>query len=386
MYFQTMNAIRTLSALIFFTAITSADAQENPQSTSAAVPAQSEMQKWIATLDAQWQAVFARDVTAPTEAEKVKLWEQYLAAVEAAITKATGAADLDTAVAWRKERDRFSSAKDVPTEDEAGIFPALKPFRASWRAQNAKIQKDRGERAKAVHARYDQVLGAAQAQLTQAQRLDDALLVKAKRAEVAAAWLGPVPPGTSGAVAVSVPPTVAKTVAPVTKPPTVPIPVGARFAENVRIHASGNNGCIIAINGKEIGKVGRDKPGTFSHRLRDGDIIAVKLTDRFDINSFWLSCIASSGEFLFETSEQWTSYLPGDAAKWWNIKSAKEQKPAQFAPDRQEYVDLVKKSAAQTPLYTNAQPIRSVLDPGSRTAWLFYVVTKADLVLKPPAK
>lgn len=347
---------------------------------------QGEMQKWLATLDAQWQAVFTREVTAPMEAEQGKLWQQYLAAVEAAITKATGAGDLDTAVAWRKERDRFSSAKDVPAADEAGISAALKQLRAGWRAQDAKTQKDRGEHAKAMHARYDQVLAQAQTQLTQAQRLDDALLVKAKRAEVAVAWLSAVPPGTSAAGAVGVPPVTPKTVAPVTKSATAAMPLGAKLAENMRIHASGNNGCIITINGKEIGKVGRDKPGTFTHRLHEGDVIAVKLTDRFDINSFWMSSIANSGEFLFETSEQWTCYLPGDAAKWWNIKNTKEQKPAQFATDRQQYVDTVKKSAAQTPLYASAQPIRSILDPGERTAWLYYVVTKADLMLKPDRK
>ena len=49
-------------------------------------------------------------------------------------------------------------------------------------------------------------------------------------------------------------------------------------------------------------------------------------------------------------------------------------------------MDTVKKSAAETPLYNGAQPIRSVLDPGARTAWLYYVVTKADLVLKPERK
>ncbi len=352
---------------------------------AAPAPEQSEMQKWIAALDAQWQAVFAREVTAPMEAERVKLWEQYLVGIEAAITKATGAADLDTALAWRKERDRFSAAKDVPSEDEAGILPAIKQLRAGWRAQNLKILAERAEHAKAVQIRYDQVLAQAQAQLTQHQRLDDAVMVKAKREQVAAAWLPPVPPGTS---LVGIPPVAPKTVVPVpvTKPSTGSVPVGAKLAENTHIHASGNNGCIITINGKEIVTVKRDKPGSFSHRLHDGDIIAVKLTDRFDINCFWLSCFAPDGEFLFETSEQWTCYIPADLKKWWNIKSVKDQKPAQFAPDRQEYVDTVKKSASQTPFYNGAQPIRSILDPGTRTAWLYYMVTKTDLVLKPQRK
>ena len=71
------------------------------------------MQKWFGALDAQWQPVFAREVTAPMESEQVKLWQQYLAAVEAAIVKATGAGDLDVAVAWRNERDRVGNCGNL---------------------------------------------------------------------------------------------------------------------------------------------------------------------------------------------------------------------------------------------------------------------------------
>ena len=372
-----------VAALLLILATAAPGQNADPLGNSAAAP-QNEMQKWFATLDAQWQPAFAREVSAPLEAEQVKLWQQYLAAVEAAIVKATGAGDLDLAVAWRNERERFTAAKDVPAEDEAGIPAALRQLRTGWRAQNAKIQKDRADHAKAVLARYDQVLAQAQTQLTQRQRIDDALRVKTKREEIAAAWLSGLP---------AAPPTrpaeVQKPAAPATKVASASVPFGVRLAENMHIHASGNNGCIITINGKEIGKVMRDKPSSFAHRLHDGDVIAVKLTDRFDINCFWMSCIATTSatrEFLFETSEQWTCFLPGDEAKWWNIKNTNDQKPVQFAPDRQQYVDTVKRSAGQTPLYNGAQPIRSMLNDGSRTAYMFYVVTKADLVPKQDRK
>jgi hypothetical protein len=344
----------------------------DPLATPAAT-VQNEMQKWIAATDTQWQALFARDVTAPFEAEQAKLWQQYLTGIESGINSATAAGNLDLAVIWRNEREHVARAKAVEDVDEPGFPAALKQLRARWRTQIAKINKDRADRAKALHARYDQVLAQAQTQLTQRQRIDDALLVKAKREEIAAAWLGSARAAE-----------VRKPAASVTK--IASVPPGSRLAENMHIHASGNNGCIITINGKEIGKVMRDKPGVFSHRLHDGDVIAVKLADRFDINSFWLSCIASTGEFLFETSEQWTCYLPGDDAKWWNIKNTKKQQPARFAPDKQQYVDLVKKSAEQTPLYDGAQPIRSDLSDGSRITWVYYVVTKADLVPKKDRK
>ena len=160
------------------------------------------------------------------------------------------------------------------------------------------------------------------------------------------------------------------------------MPIGMRLAESMTVYSSGSNHCILHINGKLVTEAMRDKPSVTKHRLKEGDVIAVHNKDRYDINSFWLSCIASTGEFLFETSEQWTGYLPADTTKWWNIKDAKEQKPARFTTDRQQYVDLVKKSAAGTPLYNGAQPIRSEVSDGSRSAWLYYVVTKTDLVPK----
>jgi hypothetical protein len=375
-----MKTHHSMVAALLLIFATCADAQNaDPLASPAATP-QNEMQKWIATTDAQWQAVFAREVTAPFEAEEAKLWQQYLAGIESGISKATAAGNLELAVAWRNEREHVASAKAVAGQDEPGIPAVLKQLRTGWHTQIAKIKKDREDRAKALHARYDQVLAQAQTQLTQRQRIDDALLVKAKREETAAAWLGAAQPGN--------PPTrpaeVQRPATPVTK--VAAVPLGARLAEKMNIHASGNNGCIITINGKQIGKVMRDKPGTFAVRLHEGDVIAVKLTDRFDINSFWMSCIASTGEFLFETSEQWSCYLPGDDAKWWDIKNVKKQQPARFAPEKQEYVDLVKTSAAQTPLYAGAQPIRSDLNDGSRITWIYYVVTKADLVLKQDRK
>lgn len=158
------------------------------------------MQKWIEATDTQWQAAFQRDVTDVHEAEAKKLMLQYLTSLEDAITKASKASDLDGAVALRSEQKRFGDTQLFPEQDEAGDPAAVKQARAAIRAQLAKLKAESAVRTKALHAKYDQVLAQAQAQLTQAQRLDDALLVKAKRDEVAAAWISPsgaAPPATT---------------------------------------------------------------------------------------------------------------------------------------------------------------------------------------------
>ena len=156
----------------------------------AVAPAQSEMQKWIDTTDGQWQAAFTTGITEVRETELKKVKLQYLNTLETAVAKVSGAGDLDGAVALRAEQKRFSETEFFPAQDEAGDAVAVKQIRVAIRAQLAQVEKDTGARTKALLAKYDQLLAQAQAQLTQAQRLDEALLVKAKRAEVAAAWLG----------------------------------------------------------------------------------------------------------------------------------------------------------------------------------------------------
>ena len=178
-------------------------AGQNPAPPDPSAPAaQTAMQKWLADLDATWQAVFKRDVNDPFTAENDKLRGQYLAAIEAGVSKASGAGDLNAAIAWRTEQKRFAEANAIPAQDDAADLPPVKQLRAAWRSQLVRMEKDRAARAKALQAKYDQALAQAQTQLTKANRLDDALLVKSKRDEVAAAWLAGIaaapPPVATG--------------------------------------------------------------------------------------------------------------------------------------------------------------------------------------------
>lgn len=164
------------------------------QDTAAPAPAESaqtEMQKWIATTDEQWQAVLKRDVTGVQATELEKLKQQYVAALEAAVTKASAAGDLDGVVALRNEEKRFAGTNLFPEQDEVTDAATVKQIRAAVRAQIAKLEKDNTARTKALHVKYDAFLSDAQARLTKVQRIEDALLVKAKREEVAAAWSTP---------------------------------------------------------------------------------------------------------------------------------------------------------------------------------------------------
>ena len=231
----TVALARGIAVVLFVLhAIVQAQDAPPPAPAPADAPAQTEMQKWIATTDAQWQAAHQRDVTEVHESELNKVKLQYLTMLEDAIRKASGASDLDGAVALRNEQKRFADASLLPG---ANPFPAqvnaadaasVKQLRVAIRTPLAKLEKDDSTRAKALHAKYDQVLAQAQGQLTQRQRFDDALLVKAKRDEVSAAWLTPGLAAVAEAPAPAVPPTASETPKPAA--PVAKVPFGTKAA------------------------------------------------------------------------------------------------------------------------------------------------------------
>ena len=133
-----MNTPRTLILALFATCI--AGAQENPApappaTDAPAAPAQTEIQKWIATTDAQWQAAYKREVSEVHEAEVRKLMLQFLTSIEAAITKASGAGDLDGSVALRNEQKRFGDTNVFLEQDDPGDHASVKQLRAAVRIQ-----------------------------------------------------------------------------------------------------------------------------------------------------------------------------------------------------------------------------------------------------------
>jgi len=187
----------SLSKVAFFAvaiATCTAPAQDSAPAGSAgreavATPSpQAEMKRWLEDLDEQWRAIRTKEVTAPYDLEVGKTRQRYLASVETGLAKATSAGDLEAVLVWRKERDQFSTAKDIVTEGEQNVPAAIKQLRLAWKAEIDRLIKDRDEKTKGVLARYDAALAKAQALLTQRTRIDDALLVKNRREQIATTW------------------------------------------------------------------------------------------------------------------------------------------------------------------------------------------------------
>ncbi len=315
---------------------------------------------------------------APLLAGLQRLNDSYRLTLETAMKKAVAQGELDETLAYQTESKRFLAENNVPAQDELGLHAGVVKLRAFWRAEAARLTKIRSTALAPLDASYLASLRALEKELTRGLKLDEAQVVRARinafSAEAAAA--SPEPAPAPSAVAPAVAPAAVKT--------GMTIAPFARPVDKADIYASGNNGLSVYLNNKEIlPRVTRDTASKARITLKEGDVIAVVSHDRFDLNSIWISCLAPTGEFLFDTSPAWKSYLPAAADKWWDTGKAKEQQPVEEAPDSQEYVDKIKKAAALTPAYHGGLPIRSTLkDDTGRANYVMYTVTKADLLPK----
>ena len=348
------NGLVPLCALLVIGPALAAD--QDPQPPAPSIPELARLEELFAKEESA-----KVDVAYSTEIQKAN--KAYRSALDAALKRYAGAGQLDEAVVVREELKRFSDTETVPDADDPQTNREVVRLRKAWRMEVSRLQKQRNIGMKPVIEAHLGRLRQLELDLTRALKLEEAKVVKARREIVATS-------ATASGALLAAASTPAENL------------LSLRPAQNMDLYASGNNGCIIRITGKEVVTAKRDKASQVRVGLREGDVIAVRLSDRFDINSFWMSCLSDTGQFLFETSERWLSYIPADTEKWWIIKDAKKQKPAQFASDKREYVSLVKKSAATTPHYNHTQPICSVLSDGTRIAYLYYVVTKNDLMPK----
>ncbi len=162
--------------------------EPEPPKPAAATPAPVlDTTKWLATTDTQWQATYQRDVAGPFEKATADLKKQYLATLDSRAA-AFPPSRANDAKPFQEERQKEGV---VPESDEDGLLPAVKKLREGFRAQFAYLDKERFDRAKALHAKYDALLAKNEAALTQRQRSEEAAEIKAKREQIAAAWLKP---------------------------------------------------------------------------------------------------------------------------------------------------------------------------------------------------
>lgn len=342
------------------------------QRKSAATPPPTETARVahpeLMRLEAFFEKELRDKVEDPYRAAGQKLTEVYRAAVDAAFKKATAAGLLDETLALQNEAKRFAEKSSVPETDDAGTNVEVVRLRAYWRTETERLANQRTAALRPVVEAHRGRLQLLERELTRALKLDDAVAVRSRRDSLAEPASAPL---------VTAPKTV-----PATPPPALVATTTAASSSRADLYASGCNHCVVYLDGKPVMTASRDGAEMKRVTLRAGDVIAVKLPDRSADNSFWLVAHSTKGEFLFETSEKWMSYLPADPEKWWEVKDLKLQKPSEPAPDNQEYLYMIKKAAAGTPHYRGTQPIHTSVTAGAYMAYLYYVVTKENLVSK----
>jgi hypothetical protein len=173
------------AALLGIVLVSSGFAQEQAPPPSAP----SATAQWLAEQEPLWQAAFQREVQAPFDKGLAELNQQYLAKVDKQFEKAASDGKLDDAVIWRTERDRAAAANTWPPPSDADVPALIQPMRAAWRKSLAALEAERLGRANKILARYDAILAQNLDALTRRKRIDEALVIRAKREALKAAWL-----------------------------------------------------------------------------------------------------------------------------------------------------------------------------------------------------
>ncbi|MBE2285193.1 MAG: SUMF1/EgtB/PvdO family nonheme iron enzyme [Prosthecobacter sp.] len=173
-----------------------------PAPASSAVPSSpslpisssppSALDQRLAGLDASFQAAVERDANTAFKASIAALDKLYLTALDRALATASKGGKLEEALALREEKQRIEKGEGVPSEvDESTQVPGkvpdtLKTLRKTYRSTSAQHEATKAKAMQPLYDKYDQALAAVQTELTQAQKLDDALRVKTVREQIAA--------------------------------------------------------------------------------------------------------------------------------------------------------------------------------------------------------
>ncbi len=165
-----------------------------PPATSS--PAANELDKRIAAITAQYQTAFDRDIGKAHTASVADLTTKYAAAVTRSMDASRAQGRLIEVTALQEESQRLQQKRPLPATDPDSVPAVLKTLRATYRGAVAKLEADRDTKAKPYRDRYDQLLADLQKELTQADKIPDAMRVKKMRDTLSSSGAGATPPSS----------------------------------------------------------------------------------------------------------------------------------------------------------------------------------------------
>jgi serine/threonine protein kinase len=112
--------------------------------------------------------------------------QKYLAAIDREQSRASEAADLDAALAFRTESERVTQNNPLPPVDPVGLPERLLELRRTYREQLTLLTSELAERAATLTPPFDNALQGLETEFTRAEQLDDAIVIRDAREFLAA--------------------------------------------------------------------------------------------------------------------------------------------------------------------------------------------------------
>lgn len=158
-----------------------------PTPPASQSPARSfpEVEKRLAEIAQQFQNAFDRDVQKAHDASVAALDAKYVAALDRAQDAASKAGRPGEVTSLREEKQRLEGRQPLPLNDADSLPESLRQLRGTYRAALGKLESDRDAKARPYYDRYHQLLESYENELGQQQKNEEALVVKAKRDEIA---------------------------------------------------------------------------------------------------------------------------------------------------------------------------------------------------------
>jgi formylglycine-generating enzyme required for sulfatase activity len=175
-----MNALSLGLLLVGIAAALPVSAQEKP------VPQ-------FTALKEQYDEKVKLEVQQSHDAAIVDLNTKYTAALDRALESAQRAGKLEDAVALRGDKEALALGKGVPATDDEGAPSALKQLRDTYRQAAGRLEAERVKKLQPLQAAFAKALDGLVTTLTKEGKLDEAMMVKRRRDELAAAVPAPAP-------------------------------------------------------------------------------------------------------------------------------------------------------------------------------------------------
>jgi len=133
-----------------------------------------ELEKRLATLDAQFQGAADRDALQAYKTAVTKLNASYQSALDRLLAAAIQGGHTDEALAIREEKQLVGKEEMVPESDDEGISANLKKARTTYRVAHQKLGAERDAKLVPLVGLYLKALDALRVEVTKAGQLDDA--------------------------------------------------------------------------------------------------------------------------------------------------------------------------------------------------------------------